>query len=202
MDEAIHRTSNGRTDDDIAFEDKPGDSKNELKWKDIVCLSGQLSLKIPEELEKPSEKEAAEHFLHGQRPQEIWMDKYGSRILTFNLLELSLQEKQVSSAVREIQKMIGRLYPESIRESAQNLEAGGVTAGWFSFLTGGIREDQCHIMFVMPVNERMMFGSYHFPAGQKKEEQHVFWGMLKSVQMRKDTGEDGSGCKRQSIWTD
>ncbi len=202
MDAAVHRTSGSITEDNRITGGKPDDSKNKQMWKDIVCLSGQLSLQIPEELEKPPEETAKVYFPYDQRPQEIWMDETRSRTLTFNLLELSLKESQVFSAIREIQKMISRVYPESMRESAQNFRAGGVAAGWFSFFTGGIREDHCHIMFVMPVNERMMFGSYHFPAGQEKEERRVFFKMLKSVQMRKETGEDGSGCRKQSIWTD
>lgn len=201
MDKVIYKTSSNRTDDNISIDGNLDENKKETKWKDIVC-PGELYLQIPEELEKPSEKEAAEHFPYDQIPQEIWMDITGSRILTFNLLELLLQENQVSPAIREIQKMISRRYPESVRESAQNLSVCGVTVGWFSFLTGGIKEDQCHIMFVMSVNERMMFGSYHFPVEQENEEQRVFFKMLKSVKIRKNSGEDGNGCRKQRIWTD
>ena len=44
-------------------------------------------------------------------------------------------------------------------EELQHTSAGA--AGIFAFITGGIREDAYHSIFILPVDEKMLLGSFH-----------------------------------------
>lgn len=151
---------------------------------------GLLSLKIPEELEAAFDEKVSEKFPYELRPQEVYMNEKGKKIFTLNLLENRLEDKQVHVAVREIQRMIAHIYPESIQIQARILKIAAGTAGWFSFVTGGIPEDICHIMFILPVMNRMMLGSYHFPIDQEREERKVFLKLLNSIRIKDEIKEE------------
>lgn len=170
---------------------------NEAEWKEINCLSGQITLRIPELLKEQPYEKVEKRFPYDSKPQEVRMDEDGKTILTLNLLEKQLEEGQLSSAIREMQRMITHIYPESIRNHARCMKMKAGMLGWFSFVTGGLADDNCHIMFLMSVSGKMMLGSYHFPAGQEQEEKENFFKILKSMQVV-ETGQDK--WRNQSIW--
>ncbi|MBQ6887082.1 MAG: hypothetical protein IJN54_06180 [Lachnospiraceae bacterium] len=45
-------------------------------------------------------------------------------------------------------------------------------------------------MFLISISERMMFGSYHFPAEQMQEERSFFIEIVKSIEVRRNSRED------------
>lgn len=156
-----------------------------------------MTLKIPKNWEKPSETLAARRFPYRLKPQEIFVSPEQSSILTFNLLEKQLLDKQVYAAVTEIQKMINRIFPESIREQSSIMKTKMETIGWFSFVTGGTRSDNCHHMFTMSVNNRMMIGSYHFALECIREERALFLNILKTIEINKGIVQDGQAEKNE-----
>lgn len=167
--------------------------REETQWQEAVCLNGQMEIQLPREFEIPSDDVAGRKFPYEQKPQEIYMDSTGERIITFNLLKNALEEKQVYSAVKEMQQTIGHLYPESIRQRARCLRTGEETVGWFSFVTGGMAGDCTHNLFVLPQDGRMLLGSYHFPERDEAEETEVFLKMIRSIVLKKKTQEKAGG---------
>lgn len=155
----------------------------EMQWEETSCLKGQILLRIQEKLKEPSNEKIKEKFPYQTQPQEIYMDEDGKIIFTLNLLEKQLEEGQLYSAVREMQRMINHIYPESIRNHARCMKVPAGMLGWLSFLTGGLSDDNCHIMFLMPVSGKMMLGSYHFSAGLEQEEKENFFRMARSIQV-------------------
>lgn len=150
-------------------------------WQEADCLAGRLRLRIPEEYGRPSEEWMAVHFPAGPGPQEVYCSPEGNGILTCNLLDKPLQEEQVYPAAREIQWLIGRLYPESIRVTAREFRTDACRIGWFAFVTGGIREDSIHCMFILPLEDNMMFGSWHFPEPSWSEDRKRLLQMFESI---------------------
>ena len=166
------------------------ENKEEMKWQERSCLKGLICLKLPEYLEKQAEEKESKIFPYLQKPQEIFMDEEGGRIITFNLLDKQLEENQIHAAAGEMQRIINHIYPESIRiHTRYAINTAGVL-GWFAFVTGGLTEDHYHIMFLMSLSRQMMLGSYHFPAGQEKEERVNFQGIIQSIQIMEATQED------------
>ena len=97
--------------------------------------------------------------------------------------------------------MIGHLYPESIRRCARCTRTQEEIAGWFSFVTGGLAEDRIHILFILPMNGKMMLGSYHFPEGDEAEETEVFLKIIRNIVVKKKTQEKAGGWYvGGSIW--
>lgn len=159
------------------------ENKEQFGWQEVSCLAGRMHLRIPEDYRKPSNEVAAVKFPITPRPQEIYINPEGNKILTFNLLDKPLQEQQVYPAVLEMQRVISHVYPESVRARAKEIKTDAGTMGWFAFVTGGIKEDSMHCMFIMPLDDNMMLGSYHFPEEQMEENRKMFMQMLRSIQL-------------------
>ena len=152
-------------------------------WQESACLNGRLHIRLPEGWETPAEAVLAEKFPCSTRPQEIFADSQSDRIFTMSRMEKQLQERQVYPAAREIQRVVSRIYPESIEERAQIIKTKAGTAGFFSFLTGGIAEDTCHFMFILPdADEKMLLGSLHLPAGQMHYGRELLVKVIRSIQ--------------------
>ncbi|MDD6626880.1 MAG: hypothetical protein PUF03_01355 [Lachnospiraceae bacterium] len=161
--------------------------EEEILWQSIDIWKGQIYLEIPQEFMKPSVGEVEKIFPYDLKPQKIWMASEGQKILTFNLLEKQLQEEQVEDAIGAIGRFVHRAYPESIQESARRFKTEAGIIGWFSFLTGGIKDDHYHIMFIMSVNGRMMLGSYHFPVAQTEQERITCFKIFESIQIHRES---------------
>lgn len=162
----------------------------ETGWQESACLNGRLHIRLPEDWERPAEEVLAEKFPYNTRPQEIFADSRADTIFTLSRLEKQLQEKQVYPAVREIQRVVSRIYPESIKDQAQTIKSKTGMSGFFSFLTGGFAEDTCHFMFIIPdADEKMLLGSLHLPAGKMRYGKELLVKVINSIQ-EEDTGKD------------
>lgn len=172
-------------------------NSNEAEWKEINCLGGRIALRIPEQLKEKPYETVEKRFPYDSKPQEVRMDEDGKTILTLNLIGKQLEEEQLSSAAGEMQRMITHIYPESIRNHVRCMKVEAGMVGWFSFVTGGLADDNCHIMFLMSVSGEMMLGSYHFLAGQEQEEKENFFKILRSIQI---TEIEQDKWRKQRIW--
>ena len=164
--------------------------KNMNNWQTVKLFEDKISLVLPEGWNCPSIEVLEQKFPYDSKPQEVYMDEDRDRVFTCNILEKTLREDQVYAAINEIQRLIGHMYPESIRNKPRTLATKAGMAGWFSYMTGGIKEDKCHIMFVMSLERKMFFGSYHFTADNEVEEQRVFLQILKQVELLHEEEED------------
>lgn len=175
------------------------DSPKETEWQEVHILEDLICMKIPADWVKPPEEWIRKRFSSKRPPQEIFMTPTGECILTCNLLKKRLEEKQVETALMEIQKQIEHVYPESIRERVSTFKTVSGVGKCFSFVTGGINGDSYHYMFLVSVNGNMMFGSCHFPAERVHGEKQVFREIGRSMEVIKKEKEKKMGYGR-SIW--
>ena len=155
--------------------------EDEKKWKEICLLDEKISISLPEEWTKMPDEMAEQKFPYLSKPQEMYVNENTDSIITFNLLEKELKEDEVHAAISEIQRMIGHMYPESINKSSTVLRVEAGMAGWFSYVTGSVEQDNVHIMFIMSCNGKMLLGGYHFPDGQQKTGTIFFFQVLKKL---------------------
>ena len=86
--------------------------------------------------------------------------------------------------------MVSRVYPESVRDQAQTITVQTGSAGFFSFLTGGMAGDVCHFLFILPdAEERMLLGGLHLPAGELRSGKELLVKIIRSIQ-EEDTGRN------------
>lgn len=161
-----------------------------MNWKEILCLDERANLMLPDDWNRPTSEIVEKIFPYKQKPQEIFVSLDLQHILTLNILEKVLQEEQVYPALLEIQRLIVHMYPESIRETSTLIKTEAGIAGYFSFITGGIKYDNCRYMFVLPIRGKMMMGSYHFPDNLSKENRLIFFEVLKYIKPSEDTEEE------------
>ena len=150
----------------------------------IECLDGAVFLLLWPGAARQTAEEAGRRFPYAVKPQEVYADGTGRRILALNLLEEGLEDGQVESAIAGIQKIIEKLYPGSIWHKARCMAAAKVTAGWFSFVTGSLAGEQFHILFLLPMEGRMLLGSWHSLTESIGKETADFLEMLKSIRIR------------------
>lgn len=151
----------------------------------VECFNGAMEMEIQTELDRQTDEIKARKFPYVLKPQEVYADVSEKKIITLNLLENRLEDRQILTAIREIQRIIRQLYPESIYHRARCYKIMEGNVGWFSFVSNNLEEKYVHIMFVVPVDGRMMFGSYHFPSQSVQEETSNFIEMLKSIRIKK-----------------
>lgn len=56
-------------------------------------------------------------------------------------------------------------------------------AGIFAFITGGIREDAYHSMFILSLDEKMLLGSFHLPEGQAESGRKTCMDIMRSIEL-------------------
>lgn len=160
-----------------------------MKWKDVVCLEEKVYLKMPEDWDIPSYDILEKIFPYRLKPQEVYVDQEAAYIFTLNILEKELQEKQIYPAISEIKRLIGHMYPESIREMPTLIGTKIGKAGYFSYITGGIKNNNGHCMFVLSIMKKMMVGSFHFPEKNFNKDRLLLINILKSIKVN-DGAED------------
>lgn len=154
--------------------------------KKISCLGDRIEVALPVGFDRAADEVIAEKFPYDLKPQEVYQDITGRKIITFNFLEKRLEENQIDGAIREIQRMIGHIYPESIKEQAKSFRTKDVKIGYFSFVTGGLIYDQVHMLFICSFFGNMIFGSYHFPEQYEWEEKVVLLQVVRGIRIKQN----------------
>ena len=149
----------------------------------LDCTQGRICITLPQGWQRLSDEILARKFPYRTTPQEVFSNTQAEQIITFSLLEKQLQENQVYTAAREIQRVISHIYPESIREQARMIRIQAGAAGIFAFITGGIREDAYHSIFILPVDEKMLLGSFHLPEGQAESGRKTRMDIMRSIEL-------------------
>ena len=113
-----------------------GEKGKEAVWKEISCLEGKLILTVPKNWERIVGKKVDGLFPYANQPQMVMGTLEEEKLFTLNLLSKGLEEGQVNGAIREIQRVILRVYPESCRQGIRRRRLKAGITGWFSFSTG------------------------------------------------------------------
>ena len=166
----------------------------EAGWKEISCLEEKLILTVPGNWERIAAERVNRLFPYVHQPQEVMGDGEEEKLFTLNLLSKGLEEGQVNGAIREIQRAIQRVHPESCRQGIKRRRLKAGVAGWFSFSTGGEEREKLHYLFILSFQGEMLLGSYHFPAKEEPEEAGVFQQILQKM---RSGDEDTAEVKKQ-----
>lgn len=160
-----------------------------MMWQQVACLEERLCLTLPEDWTKAAKEVAVKKFPYRKKPQEIFTNSDASQILTLDLVEQHLVQNEVYPAIWEMQRLISHMYPESIKETSQQLNLRVGKVGYFSFVTGGIKCDSCHYMFVMEIGGKMVMGSYHSSESIMKESRTFIMEVLRNMQLSQNFRE-------------
>lgn len=162
---------------------------NSREWRELSLFEDRIKISVPKDFDRPKEEVVEQKFPYDSRPREIYGDEKVSRLITFELSDQELSEGEVSAAAFAVQKLVLHMYPESVEKQAVEAETPAGKAGWFYYVTGGIKGEQGHILFVLAVDGRMLLGGFHFPAEMERIEEELFLEMLGRMEI---PGEDMS----------
>ncbi len=156
------------------------ENRKQEQWQELCCLADRMHVKIPGDYRKPAEEVMTAKFPSGIRPQEVYSNPEGSKVLTFNLWDKPLQEQQEYPKIETVHKLFGHMYPESTKVKPEEIKTEAGNIEWFAFAEG----TSIHCMFTLPIEENMLFGSYHFPAEGMETDKTLFVEILKSIRIK------------------
>lgn len=156
------------------------DNRKQEQWQELCCLADRMHVKIPGDYRKPAEEVMTAKFPSGIRPQEVYSNPEGSKVLTFNLWDKPLQEQQEYPKIETVHKLFGHMYPESTKVKPEEIKTEAGNIEWFAFAEG----TSIHCMFTLPIEESMLFGSYHFPVEEMETDKTLFVEILKSIRIK------------------
>ena len=156
------------------------ENRKQEQWQELCCLADRMHVKIPGDYRKPAEEVMTAKFPSGIRPQEVYSNPEGSKVLTFNLWDKPLQEQQEYPKIETVHKLFGHMYPESTKVKPEEIKTEAGNIEWFAFAEG----TSIHCMFTLPIEESMLFGSYHFPVAEMETDKTLFVEILKSIRIK------------------
>ena len=150
----------------------------------MLIFEEQLIVDIPEAFRMMTIDRIDGMYPCDEKPQIILEDEETHRFCTFSLFEGQiLFDQQVEYAIRLISRTVISLYPSSLLEDVELLNCKEGRCGWFSFRTMWDQDWLYNVMYIYPVNSRMMFGTRGCGIGDGpgKEQFKAVMGSLHAV---------------------
>lgn len=130
-----------------------------VHFEKVHVLDGKVSILLPEGfVDMPSET-ARIKYPSEQRPQEIMTSDDGTVNFTFSLFEADFNEGQIEDALGQFKAVIRKVNPafifyDFVVETDKAL-------GWFDFKSYGLDEQIYNVMYITPVNGKLMHGIFN-----------------------------------------
>lgn len=122
-------------------------------------LEGKAEVMLPDAFVDMPANLAKLKYMSELRPQIIKTSLDTTVNFTFSLYEIELSEKEIDSTIHQFKDLIQKVNPayvfeEIVIEKARNI-------GWFDFKSYGIDEQIYNIMYVKPINGKLLHGVFN-----------------------------------------
>ncbi len=130
-----------------------------VHFEETQVLNDKVSIILPEGfVDMPSEI-ARIKYPSEQRPQVIRTSEDGTVNFTFSLYEVEFNEKQIEDALGQFKAVIRKVNPafifyDFVIEKDKAL-------GWFDFKSYGLDEQIYNVMYIIPVEGKLMHGIFN-----------------------------------------
>lgn len=138
---------------------------------------------MPDSFQKMEEEAASQLFPYEDRPEFILGNPNRHRFCTFSFLKnQALTSAQVIYAIQTIAKLVLGLHPSALfgKPTVLSLEDGN--CGWFEYGTNTREGKLQNIMFIFPIEGRMLLGTAGF-LRQDREGEKEMRTMLESLKL-------------------
>ncbi len=164
----------------------------------MMFFDEQLYVELPDTYGEMEKDRTATMYPYEEKPQIIMEDKESNRFCTFSLLKSQdLTADQVEYAIHIISKAVTSLYPTCLLHEPQPAECGEGKCGWFSFKTAGTDGDLFNIMYIYPVNGKMMLGTMGCGTLDEQGRRQIMEIMASLKSFRKKYSYE---IQRENLW--
>lgn len=137
-----------------------------LKFREEVLFEERMSIMLPVDFSDMDEKIAKLKYLMEQRPKVIKTNEQASIDFTFNLLDVELSSKQVSSLIDVFYNTIKSVHPSNIFYEKKTEVLEQFSVGWFDFKSHGVDVKIYNIMYCLPIAGKTMHGVFNCPMSE------------------------------------
>ena len=130
-----------------------------IRFKETQILSDKVSVMLPEGFIEMPQRIAKIKYPSEQRPQVIMTSDDGTVNFTFSLYDTEFNERQIEDALGQFKAVIRKVNPafvfyDFVVESDKAL-------GWFDFKSYGLDEQIYNVMYLLPVEGKLMHGIFN-----------------------------------------
>lgn len=130
-----------------------------IRFKETQILSDKVSVMLPEGFVEMPQRIAKIKYPSEQRPQVIMTSDDGTVNFTFSLYDTEFNERQIEDALGQFKAVIRKVNPafifyDFVVESDKAL-------GWFDFKSYGLDEQIYNVMYLLPVEGKLMHGIFN-----------------------------------------
>ncbi|MCH5258671.1 MAG: hypothetical protein J1F18_02900 [Lachnospiraceae bacterium] len=130
-----------------------------IHFKEVQVLDDKVSIMLPDTFVDMPQEIAKIKYPSEQRPQVIKMNSNASVNFTFSLYETPLNENQIENALEQFREIILRVNPAFIFYDFVISEEKNL--GWFDFKSYGLDEQMYNVMYITPIEGKLMHGIFN-----------------------------------------
>ena len=142
----------------------------EMVYEKVKLFRKQMEILIPEGFKDMPDYVAKKKYPSKHRPPVILMDKNNMVYFTFHLMDMALAEGQLKKAAEGFVKSMKQVY---VNAKFQELQYGerndGGKIAWLAYETMAIDADIFNIMFITPLEGKLLYGSFNCILGMQDE---------------------------------
>lgn len=130
-----------------------------IHFKEVQVLDDKVSIMLPDTFVDMPQEIAKIKYPSEQRPQVIKMNSDTSVNFTFSLYDITFNERQIESALSQFQGIIHKVNPAFIFYDFVISEEKNL--GWFDFKSYGLDEQMYNVMYITPIEGKLMHGIFN-----------------------------------------
>lgn len=148
----------------------------------IELFDSKMAVMIPASYVLMDEQAAKLKYPSEQRPQVIYSNPEGDVNFTFSLFDTPITDRQVMQAIDQFQLVIKKIQPANIFYEKKQDPLNGSVVGWFDF-KGYALDDQIYtMMYVTPIDGKVMHGIFNCRFSESLSWKHVALQLMQSIE--------------------
>ena len=128
-------------------------------FEEVHVLQDKAAIMLPEGFVDMPPEMARIKYPSEQRPQEIRMNGDGTVNFTFSLFEAGLEEQQIEDALGQFNSVIRKVNPAFVFYDLAVEKDKAL--GWFDFKSYGFDEQIYNVMYITPIEGKLMHGIFN-----------------------------------------
>lgn len=160
--------------------------EEKIIFKEVLLFEDKMQIMLPENFEDMSVEAAKIKYPMEQRPAIIKTNKDGDINFTFNLLEQPLDNSQVEDVVNMLRNVLKKTNPSN-KCGNVNLECvDNKNVAWFDVVNNGLDHNIFHIMYVLPINQKLMHGVFNCIVEDSNNWKQIALEVIRSIKENED----------------
>lgn len=139
-----------------------------------IFFENKMAILLPNILEDMPKSMIDIQYPYSTKPEIIKTNIDLQITFTFSLYEKNIRNEEVLKATEGIMRIISNVYPSSLMSGIHTYIVNRNRLGWFDFEIGGMNGKIYNIMYIIPINNKLMLGTMNCPIEEFKKWKEIF----------------------------